>query len=221
MSYRLFLLVVVIYSFFVNLRILPFCQAIKVPILCVPRFKIHKHKNSKINILSPIHFGMIKFGFKGAETVLPAQTGCFILGKNSTVNFYDSIILSSGTVCRIDDNASIRFGSGFSCNNGCFIRSSCSIIFGHDVLIGWNVSINTSDGHKIFKDGTTQPIDGEIVVGNHVWIASYSSIGKNSEIGDNCIVGQMSLVNKKFTDQNCLICGIPAKIARTNIDWQF
>ena len=164
---------------------------------------------------------MIKFGFKGAETVLPAQKGCFVLGQNSTVNFYDAIILSSGTVCRIDDNASMRFGNGFSCNNGCFIRSSCSIIFGHGVLIGWNVSINTSDGHRIFKDGTKQPIDGKIIIGNHVWIASYSSIGKNSEIGDNCIVGQKSLVNKKFTDSNCLICGIPAKIARTNIDWQF
>ena len=54
-----------------------------------------------------------------------------------------------------------------------------------------------------------------------MWIASNSIIGKNSEIGDNCVVGQMSLINKKFVEPNCLIYGIHGQIGRKDITWEF
>lgn len=221
MCYRLFLLISLIYSVFINLWLLPLKQAVKMPILCAFGFRIKKQKSSTINIAGNIHFKMITLGFKGADTVLPGHKGKLILGNNSSITISDSLVLSCGTVCRADDGSEIVCGKNFSCNNGCFIRSTCQIRFGDNVLIGWNVAMNTSDGHTLIKNCRTQPIDGPINVGNHVWIASNSIIGKNSEIGDNCVVGQMSLINKKFAEPNCLICGIPGQIVRKDITWNF
>lgn len=56
MCYRLFLLISLIYSVFINLWLLPLKQAVKMPILCAFGFRIKKQKSSTINIAGNIHF---------------------------------------------------------------------------------------------------------------------------------------------------------------------
>ena len=64
-----------------------------------------------------------------------------------------------------------------------------------------------------------KPIEGDIVIGNHVWIASHCHISKNTYIADDCVVAQQSLVGKRFEQPKCLIGGIPAKLLKDNITW--
>lgn len=93
---------------------------------------------------------------------------------------------------------------------------------GDDVLIGWNVSFNTTDGHHLMENGGEHVNHGPIKIGNHVWIASDSKFQKNSEIANSSVVAQSSLVTKKFKLSNTLIGGGgPAKVLRTNISWKF
>lgn len=43
------------------------------------------------------------------------------------------------------------------------------------------------------------------------------NIMKNTEIPNGYIIGYISCVTKKFTEQNCVIAGYPAKIIQNNV----
>lgn len=63
-------------------------------------------------------------------------------------------------------------------------------------------------------------MEGDIVVGNHVWIASHCIIAKNTYIAENSVVAQHSLVTKRFVTPNSLIGGMPAQVIKENYSWK-
>ena len=97
---------------------------------------------------------------------------------------------------------------------GCINR----IVIGNDVLMGSNILIEdhshggTFDYSKARKD-LSLISNGEITIGNNVWICDNVVILAGAHIGNNCVVAANSVVNKTFPD-NCLIGGTPAKILK-------
>ena len=85
---------------------------------------------------------------------------------------------------------------------------------------GWNIALNTSDGHYTFNNGIDRPFEGPIVIGNHVWIASNCIVSKNTEVASECIIAQVTLLTGVFGEENCLIAGLPAKIIKRNYTWK-
>ena len=55
--------------------------------------------------------------------------------------------------------------------------------------------------------------NGDISIGNNVWICDNVVILAGAKIGNNCVIAANSVVNKEFPD-NCLIGGVPAKIIK-------
>lgn len=90
-------------------------------------------------------------------------------------------------------------------------------------MLSTKILIRSSDGHSVI-DATTGAVINEtaekIIIGDHVWIGTEAMILKNSQIGSNSIVGAKSIINKKFTDENVVIAGIPAKIVKKGINWR-
>lgn len=95
------------------------------------------------------------------------------------------------------------------------------MIIGDDVRIARDAIIRTSDGQSLLDPETMIPLDPpeDIIIGNHVWIMSRCTILKGTHLPNGCAVAANSLVNKKFEEENLLICGTPAKIMRRNIRW--
>ena len=114
----------------------------------------------------------------------------------------------------------MRIGQNIWCNGDCYFYCTTKITIGDNNMYGWNISFNTSDGHHVYEDGVEKPMEGDITIGNHVWIASHCIIGKNTSIADDCVVAQHSLVGKRFEQANCLIGGMPAKIIKENYSWK-
>jgi serine O-acetyltransferase len=75
-------------------------------------------------------------------------------------------------------------------------------IIGKNCIIGQSITIGG-------KDGSLNPP----VIGNNVYIAAGSRIIGDIQIGDNCIIGANSVVNKSFK-HNLVIAGVPAKKIR-------
>lgn len=108
-------------------------------------------------------------------------------------------------------------------------RAECVLIgskgtklnIGKNCMISYNVMIRTEDAHTIYDNNTREVLNipQDVNIGNHVWIVANSIILKGSNIPDDCIVGNYSLVNKKFEEPNCLIAGIPARIIKTDVNW--
>lgn len=102
-------------------------------------------------------------------------------------------------------------------------------IEGHKVFVGCQslfsngVELHTSDYHSILQSDTNVRINkaDDITIGDHVWIGLRTLVLKGSQIKTNSVVGAGSIVSRKFDTNNVLIAGVPAKIIKENVNWDF
>lgn len=207
------------YSFLFCLRYLPFCQAIHIPVLIHPSVKIDNIPRGSISFFGKIKHSMLIFGFDGTKgqsncqsLISIAEGGRFLVG--------DTVSMAKGTRLIVGNNGTIKIGSHFWCNGDSYFCCTSSITIGDDNMYGWNISFNTSDGHHVYENGVEKPMEGNITIGNHVWIASHCIIGKNTIVADGSLVSQHSLLSKAYNTSNSLIGGIPAKILKENYSWK-
>ncbi len=62
--------------------------------------------------------------------------------------------------------------------------------------------------------------DVNIFIGKHCYIGSGVKFAPGASIADDSLVAMGSVVNKKFTQKNILIGGVPAKVLKENINWK-
>ena len=120
------------------------------------------------------------------------------------------------------DNTTLKIENGTSINGLQFylMDNNSSIQIGKNCMISWDVEIWASDTHSILDENNNLiNLGKEIIIGDSVWIGKDVKILKNSIIPDGCIVGMGSIVSKKFTTNNAILVGIPAKIVKENISW--
>lgn len=177
-----------------------------------------------------------RFSVKSPSTI--EFTGAAIDIEVGTLSSFTNVIIASGSRFKIGDKtrltATLRFGfdSYMSIGNGTTMwqadiacHSFSTIIVGDDVMTSAQEMIYSGDGHSIFQlqdNGEYEIINSctedKIVIGNHVWIGYRCNIIGGADIGDGCIVGAGSMVNKKFPN-NALIVGTPAKVIKKNVAW--
>lgn len=206
-----------LYSLVFCLRYLPFREAVHIPMLVHPSVKVESLPRGAILFHGKLRHGMFVFGFKGTS----GQSNCKSLisvksGARLVVS--EGVQMARGTRIVIS-KGEIQIGRNFWCNGDCFFHCTTNITIGNDNMYGWNISFNTSDGHHVYENGFQKRMEGDIMIGNHVWIASHCIIGKNTVVADDCVVAQNSLVNKRFETPCCLIGGMPAKVVKENVNW--
>lgn len=207
-----------IYSLLFCLRYLPFRQAIHIPVLIHPSVRIENLHRGTINFVGEIKSSMLVLGFPGTV----GQSNCKTLlsiehGGRLIVS--ENVQMARGTRIIIGNQGVMQIGEHFWCNGDCFFNCTTKISIGDNNMYGWNISFNTTDGHHVYDNGVMKPMEGDITISNHVWIASNCHIAKNTFIADDCVVAQQSLVGKRFEQPKCLIGGIPAKLLKDNITW--
>lgn len=207
------------YSLYFNLRYLPFSIGVRMPILIRTNMKIEKLQRGQIIIKNSAKRFSVRLG-GGKSPAMNASRGCLRLDKTSKLYFRGKVNISQGTVIRCDKDGVIEFGDKYYCNCNCYFRSGSKISFGDNCSLGWNVTINTSDGHHVWHNGVKVKMESPVRIGNHVWLTPDVTVLKNVSIPDNCIVTQKSVVTKEFKDEHCLIGGIPANVISYNIDWE-
>lgn len=205
-------------SLYFNFRYLPFNQAINMPVWITTNFRVNGLKRGQLILYQPIHKSVL-LGVWGSPG-LQQMHGELLFSKNSHLILHGFTVISQGSVLRIDCGATIELGKDFYCNKNCFFRASKDIVFGDDCLVGWNVQINTSDGHIILHDGEKKISDQPINIGKHVWLCSNIIVTKGVSIADGCIVAQGAVVAKTITENNAMVGGIVAKVISKNIEWR-
>lgn len=207
-----------LYSLYFNFRYMPFNQAVHLPIWVTTNLRECKLHRDQIIIMPPVRCKQILIG-GGKSPGLQAYKAGILIADGGRIVFRGKAVISQGTVLRCDKQSIIEFGSNFYCNSNCYMRSTNTISFGNDCSLGWNITLNTSDGHLVWHSGNKVQMEEPITIGDNVWITPHSSIAKGSHVPSNCIVAQGAVVTKKFTEQNCMIGGVPARVVAHDIDW--
>lgn len=58
-----------------------------------------------------------------------------------------------------------------------------------------------------------------VFIGNHVWIGEYVYINKRVSIPSGSIVAACSIMTKRFSEENCVFGGNPAKVVKHGVKW--
>lgn len=127
---------------------------------------------------------------------------------------------SIGKGCRIDigENASVSVNSGY-------INSKTNLVIMHGLSIGprcaisWGCQFLDEDFHTLSYSGRAKATGEKIIIGSDVWIGCNVTVLKGSYIPNGCVVAAGSIVTSKFTEENVLIAGNPAKVVKKNVHW--
>ncbi len=120
-------------------------------------------------------------------------------------------------------NCLVRIGKN-SDSNGVWIdllEDNSAVIIGNNCMLSWNIHIFASDSHTIYDAKTKKLLNWgkEIIIEDNVWVAMDCTVLKNSFIAKNCVVGASAVVAGKFTEENCVIAGNPAKVVKRGVAW--
>ncbi len=202
-----------------------------------PKFKINGQNNE------------ILFIKDGTEVVdyIPNGLSITINGNNNRVevelpsNFINTAIVMEGdgnsfilkatrhrnirhTTFGLEGGSRISVGSGLSVYRDVHIvaKNGKNISIGDECMFAREIMIRNNDGHVILDRNTGELLNPpeDITIGNNVWLGMRVLILKGANIPNGSVVGAMSMVNKKFDEENILIAGSPAKKIRSNIEWR-
>lgn len=205
-------------TIYFNFRVLPFNQAIKLPVFIAYDVELGSLDGVICIEMQTFRPFIIKYCLGGSEGVI-ARKGYFSCGKESKIIFKGRASFGAGTSIRVDCGK-IVFGNNFSANKNCFFSCSKKICFGSEVLMGFNISVRDSDGHSVYYNDQKKANLADIKIGDCVWIASNVDILKGTIIENGSIVAYRSCVVGGCFQENCLIGGYPAKILRRNVYWK-
>ena len=158
--------------------------------------KIRFYKNSLIKLDRK---SLLKIGYNpgidgyGTTSVIMCKNSKWDNSNNTLVNLGSSIVVHQNGALITNNN---------SINHSCCIKCKQFISLGFKTVLGRGTQIMDSDFHLFEIDGQKKNSTSSVKIGNKVWIGTNCIILKGATIGDNCIVGAGTLVNKEIPNNS-------------------
>ncbi len=208
----------VIKTVYFNFKMLPFKDAIKLPVFFYGK-TCFRSLSGQMDINAPIQMGMIKIGitYIYVDHCIPENnwgiyghlifTGPLKVGRGSYIHIASKGTLYLGTA---NDSGGSWYGSHLT------IICFDNIKIGNCVRITWDCQLYDTSFHYlelINNDGDIKPLTSPITIGDRVWIGNRSTISKGAFIPSDTIVASNSLVNKNWSsiDPYSMLVGQPAQ----------
>lgn len=222
LKHKLLTMLEVIFGFFKTIRFnfhyFPFKTAIHFPVLVSKNTSLSVLHGS-VTVSGNISFGMIKIGFGTVGLFDHAkERTIFVNSSKGDLHFGGSARLGPG--CRLLNNGNMSLGSNFCITGRSTIICQDSITIDKDVLLSWDILLMDTDYHSMVIDDNVKSKTAPVSIGKKVWIGARATILKGSEIPDNSVVGAAAVVSgKKITNEGFVLCGVPAQVIKTGVDW--
>ena len=205
-------------SLIFNFRILPFKDAVKLPVLLFRNTHIGSLKG-RIEIAAPIKHGMIKIG---RCNVCGMEKSPTTLSVDGVLRFNGKATIGSGSVILVNKTGELIIGKNFRITGRTSIYCRKKITFGDGDLISWDNLFMDSDQHDILdENGNILNPDKEINIGSSVWFGCRCTVLKGCSIADNSVIASGSILTHSFSEPNSIIGGSGSgqKVLRSGIFW--
>lgn len=206
-------------TLYINFKMLPFKQAVRLPIFVYTKTEFRSLKGQMSIIADKIIPNMIHIGdnTRYPSTNYPRS----IWTINGNLVFRGAVKFFQGTYVYVAENAVLDVGT-----NGTFIGSDTKIICRDSIFIGdcveitWECQIYDTSFHYVKSgDNEVSPLTSRIILYDHIWIGNRTTISKGTILPSYSIVASNSLLNKDYSKygQECLFAGIPAQCKKSGV----
>jgi len=113
-----------------------------------------------------------------------------------------------------DFGYNISLGHHFYSNHHLTILDTCEVSIGDYVFIGPHVMISTATHPIDALERQTLESGAPIRIGDNVWIGGNVSILPGVTIGENCVIGAGSVVNKDIPPHS-VAAGVPCRVIKS------
>lgn len=206
-------------TFRVNFSLLPFNQAVKLPIIVTGKLIIDSLAGKAI-INAPVKFGIINIGRDMDNMPIASCPARLRIDGKIIFNGY-TIISQSANVC-VWKAGTLELGRYSRVLSGVLLKSSESVFIGDFTRVTSGCFIMDTNVHYI-KNTVTGLISrnsAPIIIGKYCWLTMNTSVTAGAKIPDYCITARGSLINKDFTnicEPGTMLAGAPAKPIRNNL----
>lgn len=194
---------------YLNFKLLPFFDAVKLPIWVTCNTKI-RIMGGQVIVKGKISPFMIRIGFHECsecnftDTTLLQIRGKLVFDGEAHIGRGSKIIVYKDAILELGDNFAISSSSTISCYK--------HIKFGKDIQFSWDCLVMDSDTHAIIdENGKRMNQDKEIIFEDKVWIGNGCMILKGTHVPNNCVIGARSVIVGCKFDDHTIIVGNPAK----------
>jgi acetyltransferase-like isoleucine patch superfamily enzyme len=174
-------------------------------------------------------FSNVFFDIVGDDNLVVIKSGTqihntkvSIRGSRHKLIIEENCRIKGGCLWFDDDDCQITIGKGTTIGEAQIgvTEPNSSITLGQDCMLARGIEIRSGDSHSIIDLASEKRINHakNVKIGNHVWIGKHASILKGVSIGSNSIIGIRSVVTKDIPE-NCIAVGLPAKVAKSGVNW--
>lgn len=208
-------------TIYINFKMLPFKQAIRLPIFIYTPIEFRSLKG-EIKINGHISPNMIRIGDNTRYPTTSKPLSIWTI--NGQLIFNGPTKFFYGTYVYVGQRGTLQIGT-----KGTFIGSDTKIICRDNIFIGdcveitWECQIYDTSFHYIQKENEeVQPLTRGIVINDFVWIGNRTTISKGTVIPSYSIIAAESLCNKDLSQiegggNYCLFAGSPTKCKATGV----
>lgn len=178
-------------------------------ILIYPHCTIEIQKGAKIELKAPLTLGLPTIKGSTRESRL-------LMRKNALFVVNGPVEFSDGFDIQIQKEGKLILDK-FHSNTDLEISCGATIQTNGEVFCGRHVRLKDFNGHHV--SSALYPKQAPIIIENHVWICTGSTINPGCVIGSGSVIGDNSNVINDVP-RNVLVQGNPAKIIDNNIDFK-
>ena len=205
-------------SIWINFKVLPFRQAIMLPIILYSDTEF-RHLSGSIIYKGVARPFSIKIGNDTCYVVTSRPKTVWDIRGTLVLNGPISFI--QGTYIFVAEGALLSIGSkGTMIGSDSKIMCFDKILIGDSVRITWECQIyDTSFHYMEDENGDIKQLTKPVVIHDNCWIGNRCTISKGCILPEHSILGNGSLANKDYSEngEGCLYVGYPAVLKKKGV----
>lgn len=157
-----------------------------------------------------------------AEDCMLSNTSVLIYGNNNRLTIDKKARFMGPCRITMEGDSSLLIGEDAGVRDVQFILKDADIEVGKLCMFSNHIVLRNTDSHKVIsiEDNRVKNQACDIRLGEHVWIGQNATILKGVSIGSNSIVAMGTIVTKDVPD-NSIVAGVPSRVVKTGITWDY
>lgn len=207
-------------SLFFCFRVLPWRQAVRIPIFISGNTTSSgKLVRGGVRLKCKPRLGMVKIGFTQASFFPQKANPSLIDINGGTIVFDGYADIGAGCKISVANGGELHIGNHFWSTGPILLIVRKSVDIGDNCVCSWNVTVMDHDAHNIYKDGDCINPPKGVVIKDHCWFGFNSCVLKGVTLESDTVVSANAVVTKSSTEPNIVIAGVPARRINEHILW--